>query len=283
MPELPEVASVRVGLEPHLLGRAFTEVEVLRDRAVRRQPGGAPELASRLIGRTVLGLDQRGKYLWAVLDDDSCLLIHLGMSGQIIVPEPGELPGRHERVRFVLDDGVVISFRDQRTFGWVWACDLVPAKSGAGRVPAPAVHIAPSLTDESVDTVTLAHQMRRRTSGIKRVLLNQEVVSGIGNIYADEMLWAARVHGEKPADEISVRKLAELVRAGRGVMDRAIEAGGTSFDALYVHVNGESGYFSRSLEVYGREGERCSRCDGIILRKSFMNRSSYMCTKCQRL
>ncbi|WP_027020378.1 bifunctional DNA-formamidopyrimidine glycosylase/DNA-(apurinic or apyrimidinic site) lyase [Corynebacterium sputi] len=283
MPELPEVASVRVGLEPHVLGRTFTEVEVLRDRAVRRQPGGAPELANRLIGRTVLGLDQRGKYLWAVLDDDSCLLIHLGMSGQIIVPEPGESPGRHERVRFTLDNGVVISFRDQRTFGWVWACDLVPALTGGGRVPAPAVHIAPSLIDESVDPVTLAHQMRRRTSGIKRVLLNQEVVSGIGNIYADEMLWAARVHGEKPADEISVRKLAELVRAGRGVMDRAIEAGGTSFDALYVHVNGESGYFSRSLEVYGREGERCSRCDGIILRKSFMNRSSYMCTKCQRL
>lgn len=277
MPELPEVETIRIGLDPHVRGRRITGARVLRDRAVRRQPGGASEFGERLVGRTITGTGRRGKFLWLTLDDGSALLIHLGMSGQLIVPGPETPPSPHVRATLELD-GLTLQFRDQRTFGWAWACD-----AGADGVPEPAAHIARDLMDPRVDPVALAHVIRRRTSGIKRVLLNQEVVSGIGNIYADEMLWAARVHGETPADELSVRTLAKLLRAGREVMGRAIKVGGTSFDSLYVNVNGESGYFARDLEAYGREGEPCSRCGRPIVRSTFMNRSSYHCPRCQRL
>ena len=277
MPELPEVETIRLGLDPHVRGRRITGARVLRDRAVRRQPGGEAEFADRLVGRTITGTGRRGKFLWLSLDDESTLLIHLGMSGQLIIPGPDTPPSPHVRAVVELD-GRTLQFRDQRTFGWVWACD-----ADADGVPVPASHIARDLMDPRVDPVALAHVIRRRTSGIKRVLLNQEVVSGIGNIYADEMLWAARVHGETPADEVSVRTLAKLLRAGREVMGRAIEVGGTSFDALYVNVNGESGYFARDLEAYGREGEPCGRCGAPIVRATFMNRSSFFCPRCQRL
>ena len=277
MPELPEVETIRLGLDPHVRGRRIAGARVLRDRAVRRQPGGEAEFAARLVGRTVTGTGRRGKFLWLSLDDESTLLIHLGMSGQLIIPGPDTPPSPHVRAVVALD-GQTLQFRDQRTFGWVWACD-----ADADGVPVPAAHIARDLMDPCVDPVALAHVIRRRTSGIKRVLLNQEVVSGIGNIYADEMLWAARVHGETPADELSVRTLAKLLRAGREVMGRAIKVGGTSFDALYVNVNGESGYFARDLEAYGREGEPCGRCGAPIVRATFMNRSSFFCPRCQRL
>lgn len=277
MPELPEVETIRLGLDPHVRSRRITGARVLRDRAVRRQPGGEGEFADRLVGRTITGTGRRGKFLWLSLDDESTLLIHLGMSGQLIIPGPDTPPSPHVRAVVELD-GRTLQFRDQRTFGWVWACD-----ADSDGVPVPAAHIARDLMDPRVDPVALAHVIRRRTSGIKRVLLNQEVVSGIGNIYADEMLWAARVHGETPADEVSVRTLAKLLRAGREVMGRAIEVGGTSFDALYVNVNGESGYFARDLEAYGREGEPCGRCGAPIVRATFMNRSSFFCPRCQRL
>ena len=282
MPELPEVETIRLGLDPNVRGKEITAARVLRDRAVRRQPGGEREFAGRLIGRTITGTGRRGKFLWLSLDDESALLIHLGMSGQLIVPGPESPPSPHVRAALALEGadggGLTLQFRDQRTFGWVWACE-----AGGDGVPEPAAHIARDLMDPAVDPVDLAHVIRRRTSGIKRVLLNQEVVSGIGNIYADEMLWAARVHGETPADELSVRTLAKLLRAGREVMGRAIAVGGTSFDALYVNVNGESGYFARDLEAYGREGRPCRRCGTPIIRSTFMNRSSYHCPRCQRL
>ena len=183
------------------------------------------------------------------------------------MPGPDTPPSPHVRAVLELDgphgDRLTLQFRDQRTFGWVWACD-----AGPGGVPAPAAHIARDLMDPLVDPVAL---------------LDQTLVSGIGNIYADERLWAARIHGETPADELSVRTLAKLLRAGREVMGRAITVGGTSFDSLYVNVNGESGYFSRDLEAYGREGEPCGRCGAPIIRSTFMNRSSYHCPRCQRL
>lgn len=284
MPELPEVETIRAGLEPHVAGRRVTGVHVLRDRAVRRQPGGAPELASRILGRSIRGADRRGKYLWLNLDDGGMLLVHLGMSGQLVIP--GHDGDPHVRVLLELDDGTRVAFRDQRTFGWMWACDPAPSRHDGRIVPAPATHVAPDLLEATADDrrgpAALAHAMRRRTSGVKRVLLNQEVVSGIGNIYADEMLWAAGIDGEVPADGLGVRRLTRLLREGRAVMERSIAAGGTSFDALYVHVNGESGYFSRDLAVYGRAGEPCPRCGRPVARRSFMNRSSYLCPSCQR-
>lgn len=285
MPELPEVETIRRGLAPHLAGRRIEAAAVLRDRAARRQPGGAAELAARVTGRRVTAVDRRGKYLWWALDDGTALLVHLGMSGQLTLPAADAGPDRHLRAAFTLDDGTVVAFRDQRTFGWLWACDLAPSRHDGRPVPAPAAHIAPDLlevTDRPRGPAELAHRIRARRSGVKRVLLNQEVVSGIGNIYADEMLWAARLDGEVPADELGVRRLAGLIRAGRGVMDRSLAAGGTSFDSLYVHVNGESGYFSRELAVYGRAGLPCPRCGAAVVRRRFMNRSSYLCPRCQR-
>ncbi|MBV7295200.1 bifunctional DNA-formamidopyrimidine glycosylase/DNA-(apurinic or apyrimidinic site) lyase [Corynebacterium sp. TAE3-ERU12] len=292
MPELPEVETIRRGLGPHIVGRSITDIEVLRDRAVRRQPGGADELVGRLVGRAVTGVDRRGKYLWWMLDDGAALLVHLGMSGQLVIPPAdqaasiaGSATDPHVRVRVKLSDGTTVAFRDQRTFGWLWACELAPSRHDGRYVPHPATHIAPDLLEvmaHKTGPVRLAHAMQKRHSGIKRVLLNQEVVSGIGNIYADEMLWAARVNGETPADELSIRKLAALVRVGDAVLRRSITAGGTSFDALYVHVNGESGYFSRQLNAYGQAGQPCPRCGTVITRRVFMNRSSYLCPRCQR-
>lgn len=280
MPELPEVESVRRGLEPYVLGARLDDVTVLRDRAVRRQAGGATEFCGRTRGRRVVGTDRRGKFMWLVLDDGSAITIHLGMSGQLRIEHPGAAPGRHTRAVFELSNGRAVHFNDQRTFGWVWATEMV---DGFGRqVPVPAREIAPDLMEQGLDPVKLAHRMRRSHSAIKRVLLNQNVVSGIGNIYADEMLWAARVNGETPASDISVRKLAQLVREGQKVLIAALDAGGTSFDSLYVHVNDESGYFDRSLHAYGRAGQPCDRCGTTMVRKVFMNRSSYLCPRCQR-
>lgn len=287
MPELPEVESVRRGLDAYVLGGRIDEVHVYNPRAVRRQPGGAGEFIARLRGRRVTATDRRGKFMWLTLDDDTALAIHLGMSGQLRVERPGTpaaIPGRHTRASFEvsLRDGAshLINFQDQRTFGWVWACELVDS---AGRaVPEPAAKIAPDLLEPGVDVVALAHRMARSAAPVKAVLLNQNVVSGIGNIYADEMLWAARVDGRVPASELSIRRLAKLLRAGRDVLERALAAGGTSFDALYVHVNGDSGYFDRSLNAYGRAGEPCPRCGRPIVRLPFANRSSFLCPNCQR-
>lgn len=287
MPELPEVETIRRGLEPYVLGRTIDAVEVYRDRAIRRQAGGLNEFTGRLEGRRIVGTGRRGKFLWCSLDDDCYLAIHLGMSGQLRIPEPGQGLSRHTRVAIRLSDALTgngevstLHFDDQRTFGWLWACDGV--RTDHGDVPEPAAHIALDLMDSKLNVVELAHALQRRSAPIKKLLLNQEVVSGIGNIYADEMLWAAKVDGNTPAEQISIRKLAKLIRAGQEVMTRAIAAGGTSFDSLYVHVNGESGYFSRSLNVYGREGEPCPRCGRDIVREHFMNRSSYKCSTCQR-
>lgn len=283
MPELPEVETIRVGLEPHVIGRTIVGVEVFRDRAIRRQAGGINEFTGRLQGRRIVGTGRRGKFLWCSLDDDSFLAIHLGMSGQLRVPGPGQGPSRHTRAALRLTDGehdTTCHFDDQRTFGWLWACDGVSTR--LGDVPEPAAHIAIDLMHPRLDVVALAHVLHGRAAPIKKLLLNQEIVSGIGNIYADEMLWAAKIDGNTPGRELSIRRLAALIRAGQDVMTRAIAAGGTSFDSLYVHVNGESGYFSRSLNVYGRQGEACNRCGGLIVREHFMNRSSYKCERCQR-
>ena len=287
MPELPEVECVRRGVDAYVVGGRIEDTFVYNARAVRRQPGGAAEFIGRTRGRTVVATDRRGKFMWLTLDDDSAIAIHLGMSGQLRVEPPftpDTMPGRHTRAAFdiVLPDGArhLINFNDQRTFGWVWACELV--ESHGRFVPEPAAKIAPDLLEPKFDVVALAHRMMKSRSPVKAVLLNQNIVSGIGNIYADEMLWAAKVDGHVPACDLSVRRLAKLLREGQAVLERALAAGGTSFDALYVHVNGESGYFDRSLNAYGRAGEPCSRCGRAIVRLPFGNRSSYLCPKCQR-
>lgn len=282
MPELPEVEVVRRGLAEHVVGRRLADVSLRGTRVARRHTPGPRDLEDRLRGRLVRSAERRGKYLWLVVEDEGgdadALILHLGMSGQLLV-EAADAPDEkhlHARFRFG-DDGPELRFVDQRTFGGLAWSPLRP-----DGVPEAVGHVALDPFDPAFDDRAVAREIKRRSSGIKRVLLDQRVVSGIGNIYADEMLWAAGIDGEVPADGLGVRRLTRLLREGRAVMERSIAAGGTSFDALYVHVNGESGYFSRDLAVYGRAGEPCPRCGRPVARRSFMNRSSYLCPSCQR-
>ncbi len=275
MPELPEVEVVRRGLEPVLRGRRIEAVTVLHPRPVRRFEAGPDAFAAVLRGRTFGVPRRRGKYLWFPLADGDAILAHLGMSGQFRVDRPDAPRQRHARVLFDLDDGVQVRFVDQRMFG-----GLTVSVDGAS-LPAEIENIARDLFDGELDLDALVVRVRARASAIKRVLLDQGVVSGIGNIYADEALWRARIDGSTPARDLSETQVRAVLDAARAVMGDALAHGGTSFDALYVQVNGESGYFDRSLDVYGREGEPCRRCGSPIERVQFMNRSSHFCPACQ--
>lgn len=277
MPELPEVEVVRRGLQSHLVDRTITAVRVHHPRAVRRHEAGPADLTSRLLGARITGTDRRGKYLWLPLESDTALVVHLGMSGQMLlgaVPRP-----EHVRISALLDDGTVLSFADQRTFGGWLLADLVEVDGSV--VPAPVAHLARDPLDPRFDADAVVRVLRGKRSELKRQLLDQQVVSGIGNIYADEALWRAKVHGARVAATLSRPLLAAVLDAAAEVMREALAEGGTSFDSLYVNVNGESGYFDRSLEAYGREGQACRRCGAVMRREKFMNRSSFYCPTCQ--
>jgi formamidopyrimidine-DNA glycosylase len=277
MPELPEVEVVRRGLQAHLAGKSITAVRVHHPRAVRRHEAGAADLTARLLGANIGGTDRRGKYLWLTLDDDTALVVHLGMSGQMLLGPIAKAD--HLRIAAVLDDGTALSFVDQRTFGGWQLADLVTVDGS--RLPAPVAHIARDPLDPRFDRDAVVNVLRRKHSEIKRQLLDQTVVSGIGNIYADEALWRAEVNGARIAEKLSRRQLGLVLESAAEVMREALKEGGTSFDSLYVNVNGQSGYFDRSLNVYGREDRDCRRCGAVIRREKFMNRSSFYCPVCQ--
>ena len=275
MPELPEVEVVRRGLEAHVVGHVVTGVDVLHPRPVRRHAAGPDDFAALVTGRRVLAARRRGKYLWLPLDSGDAVLGHLGMSGQLLVQPPTADDERHLRVRFRLDAPYELRFVDQRMFGGL------AVSHGGADLPAEIAHIARDPMDPDFDDDLFSARVRKRASGIKRILLDQTVISGVGNIYADEALWLARLHGDRPGLRLRRKDVVEVLAGVRAVMQSALAQGGTSFDALYVDVNGESGYFDRSLQAYGQEGEPCSRCGTPIARVSFMNRSSYFCPICQ--
>jgi formamidopyrimidine-DNA glycosylase len=275
VPELPEVETVRAGLDRHVVGRRIESVQVLHPRAVRRHEGGPADFAARLQGQRIDGARRRGKYLWLPAGDDA-LLAHLGMSGQLLVGPADEPLSPHVRVRFTFDDaGPDLRFTDQRTFG-----HLLLAADGA-ELPPVIAHIAPDPLETAFDPDWFAARLRSRRTGIKRALLDQSLISGVGNIYADEALWRTKLHFARAADRLRPAEASRLLEAVREVFAAALVAGGTSFDRLYVNVNGESGYFDRSLNVYGRAGEPCPRCGAPIRRDPFMNRSSFTCPACQ--
>ncbi len=277
MPELPEVEVVRRGLQEHVVGRTVIDVQVHHPRAVRRHEAGAADLTARLRGASVTGTGRRGKYLWLDLADGNTLLVHLGMSGQMLLGPVANTD--HLRIAVALDDGSALSFVDQRTFGGWQLAELVSVDGS--RVPGPVAHIARDPLDPLFDRGTVVNVLRGKHSEIKRQLLDQTVVSGIGNIYADEALWRARVNGVRIAEKLTRRRLGEVLDSAAEVMREALREGGTSFDSLYVNVNGQSGYFDRSLNVYGREDRNCRRCGTVIRRAKFMNRSSFYCPACQ--
>jgi formamidopyrimidine-DNA glycosylase len=275
MPELPEVEVVRQGLQKNVVGRTIDKVSVLHPRAVRRHLAGPADFAGALAGRPVGDARRRGKYLWLPVGEDA-LLAHLGMSGQLLVGDPDRPLSPHVRAVFTFTDGGPdLRFTDQRTFG-----HLLFVPDGA-ELPGPIAHIAPDPLEEAFDDAAFATALRRRRTGIKRALLDQSLISGVGNIYADEALWRAKLHYARATDTLTRPEITRLLAGVREVMLTALAAGGTSFDRLYVNVDGESGYFDRSLAVYGREGEPCPRCGTPVRRDPFMNRSSYSCPRCQ--
>jgi formamidopyrimidine-DNA glycosylase len=315
VPELPEVEVVRAGLEPAVSGARVLHVDVVDDRALTRHDGPAEDFADRLTGRTIAAAVRRGKFLWMPLqperdgDAPEALVAHLGMSGQILLGR-GREAAKHRRILIDVQpagtdrDGtpeppVELEFVDQRTFGSMAIDQMVPTIDGAPagfggqvdgadpdavwrrNIPKQVSHIARDPLDPAFDDDRFIRMARKRSSGIKRVLLDQGVVSGIGNIYADESLWAAKLHYDRPADRLPRASLQLLLDEVRSVLARALEDGGTSFDAQYVNVNGQSGYFSQRLNVYGQQGKACPRCGTTIVREAFMNRSSHICPVCQ--
>ena len=310
MPELPEVEVVRRGLAAHVLDRRIARVDVTHQRAVRRHLEGGADFAARLIGRTITAARRRGKYLWLELDggsrpdganaafgasdapdaafapsrsggDEAAVLAHLGMSGQMLVAAADRADEKHLRIRVVFDDGgPELRFVDQRTFGGLSLHPLVAAVDG-DLLPAPVAHIARDPMDPAFSLDDAVAKIRRRRTELKRALLDQTAVSGIGNIYADEALWRARLHGARPTERLTRAQGRAVLTAAAEVMDEALAQGGTSFDALYVNVNGASGYFDRSLAAYGQADRPCPRCGTAIRREPFMNRGSFSCPRCQ--
>jgi formamidopyrimidine-DNA glycosylase len=283
MPELPEVEVVRRGLERWVSGRRIADVEVLHPRAVRRHLAGPDDFAARLTGHTLGPAHRRGKYLWLPLDGTGfSLLGHLGMSGQLLVQPPEAPDETHLRVRLrFADGGRELRFVDQRTFGGLTVHPAEPGDPEA--TPLAIAHIARDPLDPRFDDAAFHTALRRRRTTVKRALLDQSLVSGVGNIYADEALWRSRLHYDRPTATLTRPQTALLLQSARDVMTEALAVGGTSFDSLYVNVNGESGYFSRDLDAYGRRDEPCRRCGTPIRREPWMNRSSYFCPRCQRL
>jgi len=296
MPELPEVEVVRAGLAPAMVGARITSVEVFDERALTRHGGGGIDFERRLTGRTVRSAVRRGKFLWLPLAaSDEAIIAHLGMSGQMLLREPSAPAERHERIRLSIEHEthgeLAVVFADQRTFGSLAIDALVPTPDGAAGgfgdpmpfVASQAAHIGRDPLDPAFDERAFRAALARRNSAVKRVILDQNLVSGIGNIYADESLWAARIHPETPASALSTRTVNRLLAEVRLVLEKALAEGGTSFDAQYVNVNGQAGYFAHSLNAYGRTDQACARCGSPIRRVKFMNRSSFFCPQCQRM
>jgi formamidopyrimidine-DNA glycosylase len=297
MPELPEVEVVRAGLEPAVTGATVASVEVIDERAITRHDRSRGDLSALLTGRRMLGAARRGKFLWLPLGprpgtspaagsaiDADALLLHLGMSGQVLLREAGAPLERHGRVRLVVDHPeqgeLAVHFVDQRTFGSLALDRMLGTPDGAPggfgvdqtMVPSQVAHIARDPLDPAFNDERFLRALASRRTTVKRALLDQTLISGVGNIYADEALWAARVHFDQPTATLSRRKAR-----------KALAEGGTSFDAQYVNVNGASGYFAHSLNAYGRDGLPCPRCGTPMVRASFMNRSSHYCPRCQRI
>ena len=286
MPELPEVEVVRAGLEPAVTGASVIHVSVLDQRSLRRHDGPSEDFIHRLVGREFEAPLRRGKFMWLPLAGSSeAVVTHLGMSGQVLL-RPRGVDDPLTRIRLELDHPTrgpeTLNFVDQRIFGSMAIDELVDAGHGQ-TVPTAVAHIARDPLDPFFNERQFFARLATRNTGIKRALLDQGLISGIGNIYADESLWAARLHYERLASTIPRPRARLLLAEIRSVLHKALAEGGTSFDEQYKNVNGNSGYFAHSLQAYGQQGKPCPRCGRPIVRESFMNRGSHFCPFCQRL
>jgi len=308
VPELPEVEVVRAGLAPAVSGAHVASVTVFDERSLRRHSGPSEDFVDRLEGRTIVSAERRGKFLWLPLGDAEhdegraasgstrsgqagpaaeALVVHLGMSGQVLLRDR-TTDDRLTRIRLELDHPdhgpLRLNFVDQRIFGSMAVDEMIETTDAPGAlVPSQVAHIARDPLDEKFDDRLFLDRLARRNTGVKRALLDQTLLSGVGNIYADEALWAARIHYDQPTSTLSRARARRLLAEVRLVLEKALGEGGTSFDAQYVNVNGASGYFSHSLNAYGQQGNPCARCGRPIIRESFMNRGSHFCAFCQRV
>ena len=319
MPELPEVESVRRGLSAWLTGSTITRARVLDARilgttSARNVPAERVVSFERaLAGVRVDSVERRGKYMWMPLVgaglagaglvgdgeaaevDEWALAMHLGMSGQARIHEADDPLHPHTRAVFNVAGPAGVGqlrFVDQRIFGHLGVERLVPGVAGRPGATGTAGErrlVAESARGAGLDPFedgfsvpVVARAIARKNVAMKSALLDQRVVSGVGNIYADEALFEAGVHPAARASRLRISRIERVLEAARDVMARALEVGGTSFDALYVNVNGESGYFERSLQVYGREGQPCVRCSTPITRVVLGGRSTHVCVKCQK-
>jgi formamidopyrimidine-DNA glycosylase len=296
MPELPEVEVVRAGLEPAVTGATITAVDVLDIRSTRRHDAALGDFVSLLEGQRILGAARRGKFIWMPLASGRALVTHLGMSGQVLLRDIDDRDrDRLLRIRIEVQHPehgeLAVHFVDQRIFGSMAVDTLVPTDDGLpgglgstdASVPSQVAHIARDPLDPGFSDTRFLHALSKRRTAVKRALLDQTLISGVGNIYADEALWAARIHFDQPAGSLSKPATRRLLHEVREVLGKALAEGGTSFDAQYVNVNGASGYFSHGLNAYGRQGTPCPRCGTAMVRVAFMNRSSHYCPHCQRL
>ncbi|MBN9606261.1 MAG: bifunctional DNA-formamidopyrimidine glycosylase/DNA-(apurinic or apyrimidinic site) lyase [Actinomycetales bacterium] len=307
MPELPEVEVVRAGLAPAVDGAVVEGVEVFDARSLRRHLGGADDFARRLTGAVLASPRRRGKFLWIPVAErpttatrarhdpadpavDEALQVHLGMSGQMLLREAGAPHDRLTRVALALahpEHGELrVDFVDQRIFGAMVLEPLVEAADAPGepgeRIPRNVAHIARDPLDARFDDALFLRRLAAKRTTVKRALLDQTLVSGIGNIYADEALWAARLHYDQPTASLPRPRARALLEEVRVVLRKALAEGGTSFDWQYLNVNGQAGYFAHSLNAYDRAGQPCPRCGTPIVREDWMNRGSFRCPRCQR-
>jgi formamidopyrimidine-DNA glycosylase len=276
MPELPEVETVRRGLQHLVTGYKITQAEQLHPRALKSESIAPLE---SLQGAKITGTNRRGKFMWLTLNRPYVLVAHLGMSGQFLIHQKDRPKATHVRAQFTLSKSLrtrELVFNDQRTFGWL------SVEETTNNVPTSAHHIAPDPFDSLFDKDKTINNYRKRNIKIKTALLNQEIMSGVGNIYADETLWRAKIHPEISTADLTPKRISTIIDFATEVMQEAINQGGTSFDDLYINVNGESGFFEQSLAAYGQEDQPCPRCGTPIKRITFGQRSSHFCPRCQR-
>lgn len=309
MPELPEVETVRAGLASALTGAKVLSVVVHDPRSLKRHLAGPTDFVQTITDAKILAVVRRGKFLWMPLElakpsahKPLALVGHLGMSGQMFLRKPSDEEDKLTRVVLTIETSrkktLEFRFIDQRIFGSLAIDELVEtsdAKPGGytsasakgkwwqNLIPSTAAHIARDPLDENFDAALVRSKFARKNSGIKRVLLDQQVMSGVGNIYADEALWATKLHYDQPANSLSSATFDSLISEVKRILAAAVAEGGTSFDEQYKNVNGESGYFEVSLNAYGMTDQPCNRCGRAIKRDAWMNRGSHFCPNCQRL
>lgn len=274
MPELPEVETVARGLALRLTGRSIARAETFRHDLRRPFP---PGLATALTGRSVLSIGRRAKYIVIRLDDGMAWLVHLGMSGRMVLTPEGEAPprGKHDHMELVTDDGWILRYNDARRFGLM---DLVPADALSAH---PLLQgIGPEPLGNAFNGPVLAAGLFGRKPAVKPLLLDQRLVAGVGNIYASEALYQARIHPETPAGRLTQKQCEALATAIKDVLTRAVAAGGSSIRD-YVQSDGELGYFQHEWAVYERAGQPCKRCGTPIARMVQAARASYFCPHCQ--